>query len=102
MLLRVPQRGGGRLAGETLPFTRRFERLLPELGQRLRLLWREPNALAVRDLGGGDLDQFVRSGFPDEDGDFVVGRPAAPLLGERLNGLIPLLAALTEGSHQLL
>ena len=79
MLLRVPQRGGGRLEGEALPFPRGLERLLPELGQRLRLLGREPGALALLDLGGGDRDQLVRSGFPDQDGHFVVGRAAARL-----------------------
>ena len=36
MLLRVPQRGRGRLEGEALPFLRDLDRMLPELGQRLR------------------------------------------------------------------
>ena len=102
MLLRVPQRGGGRLEAEALPFPRGLERLLPELGQGLRLLGREPGELTLLDLGGRDLDQLVRSGFPDQDGHFVVGRAAARLLRERLDGLIPLLAALTVRAEQVL
>ena len=57
--------------------------------------------MALRDLGGGDRDQLVRPRFPDEDGHFVVGRTSTPLLGERLDGLIPLLAALTVGAEQV-
>ena len=51
---------------------------------------------------GRDLNQLVRSRFPDEDGHFVVGRAAAGLLRERLDGLIPLLAALTVPAEQVL
>src|SRR5580693_5489518 len=102
MLLRVPQRRGGRLEAEALPFMRDLNRMLPELDQRLRLLRREPDDLAVLDLVGGNLHQLVRSGVPDEDGHFVVGRPAARLFSERLDGLIPLLAALTVRAKQIL
>ena len=47
MLLRVPQRGGGGLEGEALPFRRGLERLLPELSQGLPLLGREPGRVGA-------------------------------------------------------
>ena len=64
MLLGVPQCGGGRLEGEALPFPRGLERLLPELSQGLRLLGREPGALALLDLGGGDRRSACPVGIP--------------------------------------
>src|SRR5437764_980823 len=42
------------------------------------------------------------SGVADQDGHFVVGRATALRPGERLDGLIPLLTALTVRAEQVL
>lgn len=66
------------------------------------VLWRQPGELTLLDLLRRDLHQLVRSRLPDEDGHFVVGRAAAGLLRERLDGLVTLLAALTVPAEQVL
>ena len=61
----------------------------------------QPRPLLFPQFTRRNLGELVGPRFSNQHGDFIVSRPAAPLLNEHFNRLIALTAALAELFEQL-
>ena len=75
-----------------------------EISLFAHLRWRAPIArgetveLLLAHFGRGNVDQFIRAGIADEDGDFVVGGFAPMLFNELGDGGLTRLASRLNSS----
>src|ERR1035437_3363723 len=77
-------------------------RLFVQMAQRMALFRRQSCLLLFPQFLRRNFGQFVSAGFTDEHGDFVIGRLAAMLRRESLDGGVPLRAAYAVLFEQLI